>query len=108
MVAQAISGVPQRASKLSGKSHQVDAAREAILNLLQKATNSTEETNRRAAEIAEKLFHHLRVAEDRNVSLQAEVRLYRERSERAEKWLRRIYDEIEHRLIQQPKENLGP
>ena len=107
MIAQAISGAPRRASKPSGKPHQVDAAGEAILNLLQKATNSTEETNRRAAEIAEKLFHHLRVAEDRNVSLQAEVRLYRERSERAEKWLRRIYDEIEHRLIQQLKENLG-
>ena len=104
MVAQAISGVPERVSKPSGEPHQVDAAGQAILNLLQTATNTAEENNRRAAEIAEKLFHHLRVAEDRVASLQSEVRLYREKSERAEKWLRRIYDEIEHGLIQQPKE----
>jgi hypothetical protein len=80
------------------------AAGQAILSLLQNAANTTEANNRRAAEIAEKLFRHLRVAEDRVASLQSEVRLYREKSERAEKWLRRIYDEIEHGLIQQPKE----
>jgi hypothetical protein len=103
MVAQAISGVPERASKPSGEPHQVDAAGQAILHLLQKATNSTEESNRRAADIAEKLFHHLRVAEDRIASLQSEVRFYRERAERAEKWLRRIYDETEHLFIEEPK-----
>jgi hypothetical protein len=105
MVAQAeamISGRPERAKKPLGELHQVDAAGQAILSLLQKVANTTEANNRRAAEIAENLFHHLRVAEDRIGSLQSEVRVYREKSERAEKWLRRIYNEIE--LIQQPKE----
>jgi hypothetical protein len=104
MVAQAELGRPERANRPSGEPHPVDAAGQAILSLLQKAANTTEANNRRAAEIAEKLFHHLRVAEDRVASLQSEVRLYREKSERAERWLRRIYDEIEHGLIQQPKE----
>src|SRR5262245_23379965 len=104
MSAQAISGVPEKANKPSGEPHQVDVAGEAILSLLQKATNSTEENNRRAAEIAEKLLHHLRVAEDRIAALQSEVRLYREKSDRAEGWLRRISDEIEHCFNQRPKD----
>jgi uncharacterized protein YlxW (UPF0749 family) len=105
MVAQArptISGIPERARKPPGEPHEVDAAGQAILSILQKATNSTEENNRRAAEIAEKLLHHLRVAEDRIASLQSEVRLYREKSDRAERWLRRISDEIEHCFNQRP------
>lgn len=104
MVAEAISGVPERTRKPSGEPHQVELAGQAILSLLQKATNSTEESNRRAAEITEKLLHHLRIAEDRIASLQSEVRFYREKSDRAEKWLRRIYDETEHLFIQEPKE----
>jgi len=34
--------------------------------------------------------------------LEAENRLYRERSERAEEWLRRIYSEIQDNLIRKP------
>jgi len=104
MVAEAISGVPERTRKLSGEPHQVELAGQAILSLLQKATNSTEESNRRAAEITEKLLHHLRIAEDRIAALQSKVRLYREKSDRAERWLRRISDEIEHCFNQIPKD----
>jgi hypothetical protein len=104
MAAQAISGVPEKANKASGEPDRVDAAGQAILSLLQKANSSTEESNRRAAEIAEKAFHYLRVAEDRIASLQSEVRFYREKSERAGKWLRRIYDETEYLFIQESKE----
>jgi hypothetical protein len=104
MVAQATSRVPERASNPSGKPHQVDAAGQAVLTLLQKATDTAEANNRRAAEIAEKLFHQLRSAEDRIASLQSEAQFYREKSERAEKWLRRIYDEIERHFIQEPNE----
>jgi uncharacterized protein YlxW (UPF0749 family) len=104
MAAEAISGVPQRASKPSGEPHQVDLAGQAILSLLQKATNSTEESNRRAAEIAQKLLHHLRIAEDRIAALQSEVRLYREKSDRAEMWLHKISDEIEHCFNQLPND----
>ena len=35
---------------------------------------------------------------------EAEVQLYREKSERAEDWLRKIFTEIEDRLINQPQE----
>jgi len=104
MAAEAISGVPQRASKPSGEPHQVDLAGHAILSLLQKATDSTEESNRRAAEIAQKLLHHLRIAEDRIAALQSEVSLYREKSDRAEMWLGRISDEMEYCFNERPKD----
>jgi cell fate (sporulation/competence/biofilm development) regulator YmcA (YheA/YmcA/DUF963 family) len=45
-----------------------------------------------------------RAAEDRIAELEAEVQHYREKSERAEDWLRQISTEIEDRLINQPEE----
>ena len=107
MVAQAgamLSGVPEKASKPSGELDQVDAAGKAILSLLQKASNITEADYQHAMEMAAKLSNRLHAAEDRIASLQSEAELYRERSERAEEWLRRIHDEIERQFIQQPKE----
>ena len=104
MVAQAISGVPEKANNPSGEPYQADVAGNAILTLLQEATSTTEEKNRRVAEIVEKALHHLRVAENRIADLQSEVRLHREKSERAEKWLRRIYDETERLFVHEPKE----
>ena len=46
----------------------------------------------------------LRVAEDRIAELEAEIQHYREKSERAEEWLRKISMEIEDRLITEPVE----
>ena len=54
--------------------------------------------------MAEKLLHRLRAAEDRIASLQSEAQFHCEMSERAEDWLRRIYDEIEHQFIRQPQQ----
>jgi hypothetical protein len=107
MVAQAVAavpGVPERAKTPSGEPHQVDAAGQAILSLVRKASTITEANNQRAAEMAEKLLHRLRAAEDRIASLQSEAQFYCEMSERAEDWLRRIYDEIEHQFIRQPQQ----
>ena len=42
--------------------------------------------------------------QDRIADLEAEVRLYREKAERAEGWLSRISMEIEGRLINEPEE----
>jgi hypothetical protein len=62
--------------------------------LLAKRANS-----RHALETAQKLSRQLREAENRIGELEAEVQLYREKSERAEEWLRKISTEIEDRLI---------
>ena len=51
--------------------------------------------------MAQKLSHQLRASEDRIAELEAEVAAYRERAERAEQWLHRVYTEIEDRFLRQ-------
>jgi len=55
-------------------------------------------------EKAQRLSRQLQAAQDRIAELEAEVRLYREKAERAEGWLSRISTEIEDRLIDEPEE----
>ena len=83
---------------------QLDSAGQAILKLLHKAADTAEANSRRALETAQKLSSQLRTAEDRIAELEAEVEHYREKSERAEEWLRKISADIEDRLISQPEE----
>ena len=54
--------------------------------------------------MAQKLSHQLRAAEDRIAELEAQVDLYREKSDRAEQWLHKVYTEIEERFIRQAEE----
>jgi hypothetical protein len=85
---------------------QFDSAGESILALLKKTTGLAEGNSRYAVEIAQKLSHQLGVAENRVAELEhriaeleTEVQLYRDRSERAEGWLSKISNEIQHRVI---------
>ena len=81
---------------------QLDLAGQAILSLLDKAARAAEASTRRAVETAQELSGQLRAAENRIAELEAENHLYRERSERAEEWLRRIYSEIQDNLVRKP------
>ena len=81
---------------------QLDPAGQAILKLLHKAADAAEANSREALETAQKLAGQLRAAEDRIAELEAEVQHCREKSERAEEWLRKISMEIEDRLISEP------
>ena len=86
----------------SSDASQLDSAGEAILKLLRKAAGAAEAHSRQASETAQKLSSQLRAAEDRIAELEAEVHHYREKSDRAEEWLRKISMEIEDRLISEP------
>jgi hypothetical protein len=86
----------------SSDASQLDSAGQAILKLLHKAAGAAEANSRRALETAQTLASQLRTAEDRIAELEAEVHHYREKSERAEEWLRKISMEIEDRLISEP------
>ena len=77
----------------------LDQAGQAIVGLLQHAANLSNEQCERAVNLAHKLSIQLRAAEDRNNHLQAERDQLQDRAERAEEWLRRVYHEIEERLI---------
>ena len=54
-----------------------------------------------ALDMAQKLSHQLRAAEDRIAELEAEVGMYRDKADRAEQWLHRVYTEIEDRFLRE-------
>ena len=83
---------------------QLDKAGQTILKLLHKAAGVAEQNSRHALDTAQKLSHQLRATENRIAELEAEVELYREKSDRAEQWLHKVYTEIEERFIRQAEE----
>ena len=89
------------AASTPGHADQLDAAGETILRLIHRAAGVAEENSRHAVEMAQKLSHQLRASEDRVAQLEVEAATYRERAERAEQWLRRIYSEIDNRFLRQ-------
>ena len=87
-----------------GSVDKLDRAGQTILKLLHKAADVAEQNSRHALDMAQKLSHQLRAAEDRIAELEAEVELYREKSDRAEQWLHKVYTEIEERFIRHAEE----
>jgi hypothetical protein len=84
-----------------GDADQLDKAGHTILKLLHKAAGVAEANSKHALDMAQKLSHQLRAAEDRIAELEAEVQLYQGKSDRAEQWLHKVYTEIEDRFLQQ-------
>ena len=78
---------------------QLDKAGHSILSLLHKAAGVAEKNSQQAMEMAQKLSHQLRAAEQRIADLEAESERHRDRAERAEQWLHKVYSEIEERFI---------
>ena len=87
----------------SGDGDRLDNAGQSILRLLHKAAGVAEENSRHAVDAAQKLSHQLRAAEDRIAELEAEAVAYRDRAERAEQWLHKVYAEIEDRFLRQKR-----
>ena len=97
----------QRSSDQDGGADQLDKAGQSILHLLHRAAGVAEENSRHALDMAQKLSHQLRAAEDRIAELVAEVAAYQDRAARAEQWLHKIYTEIEDRFPRQEKRRNG-
>ena len=97
---------PAAKSAVSKDADQLDAAGQTILTLLHKAAGMAEENSKHALDLAQKLSHQLRAAETRIAGLEANVRYYQDRTERAEQWLHKIYSEIEERFFR-PKDMRG-
>jgi len=76
-----------------------DRAGNAILGLVNRAAVTVEADFQAARETAEKLADQLRVAHDQINKLEAKVRYYQDRADRAEKWLNHISSEIEQRFL---------
>jgi hypothetical protein len=86
---------------------QLDTAGQTILQVIHRAAGFAEENSRQALEMAQKLSHQLRAAEDRIAELEAEVDSYQEKADRAEQWLHRVYTEIEDRFLKESNAQRG-
>jgi len=88
-------------------SDQLDTAGQTILQLINRAAGVSEENRRHTLEMAQKLSGQLRWAEDRIAELESELDSYREKADRAEQWLHRVYTEIEDRFLRQSNGQRG-
>jgi hypothetical protein len=95
---------PTAKNAISSDASQLDSAGQAIMRLLHKAAGVAEANSQHALDMAQKLSHELRAAEDRIAELEADARTYQERAERAEQWLHKIYTDVEERFIKRPEE----
>ena len=91
--------VPFARNSAPNSDDTLDSAGQGILILLQRAARIAEENKQRALSVAHELSLQLRSAEDRIKDLEADVRHYRDRADRAEKWLYQIAQEIEQRFF---------
>jgi hypothetical protein len=67
--------------------------------LIGKAADVTRSNLERAAEASHELADRLRAAQERIADLEAHLRQSQDRAARAEKWLARIYGEIENEFF---------
>jgi hypothetical protein len=88
-------------NNVPGDVDQLDKAGETILQLVHKAAGVAEQNSSRALSMTQKLSDQLRAAEDRIAELETQSVTYRERADRAEQWLHRVYTEIEDRFLRQ-------
>jgi hypothetical protein len=84
----------------TGNTDKLDAAGHSILRLIGKAVGITEEYTQDVVKAAEKVAHELHAARDRIAELEEELLAHRDRADRAEQWLDRIYKEIDEQFVQ--------
>jgi peptidoglycan hydrolase CwlO-like protein len=88
-----------KAKNRDTETDQLDRAGHAILGLVSRAADTTQSDLRAAREVAEKLADQLRAANNQINELNASIRYYQARLERAEKWLYQVSSEIEERFF---------
>jgi peptidoglycan hydrolase CwlO-like protein len=88
-----------KAKRKDTEADQLDRAGHAILGLVSRAADTSEADLRAAREAAEKLADQLRAANNQINELNASLRYYQDRTDRAEKWLYQISSEIEQRFF---------
>jgi hypothetical protein len=90
---------PPAKNEISDGGDLLDKAGQSILGLLHRAAGVAEENSQHALGVAHKLSLQLRAAEDRIKDLEADMKHYQDRADRAEKWLYQISLEIEQQFF---------
>src|SRR5262245_9736431 len=91
--------IPDAVEAKNTEADVVDRAGNAIVALVNRAAGIAEADLVATRETAEKLADQLRAAQGRINELEANVRYYRDRTERAEKWMHQISSEIHQRFL---------
>jgi hypothetical protein len=99
-------GRPDASGSVSNGQDTLDKTGQEILGLLQRAAGMAEKNSQHALGIAHKLSLELRAAEDHIKKLESEIQYYKERSSRAEDWLRQIASQIQAQF-QSPADDLA-
>jgi hypothetical protein len=88
----------------------IERSGQAVVALLQKAAETANANAERAMDLAQKLSLQLRAAEERMRDIELDMRHYQDRghyaeqrAQRAEKWLVRIYKDIDEKFFEQKK-----
>jgi hypothetical protein len=82
-----------------GDSDSVDNTGSAIIDLLQRAADTSKENCQRAMDATQRLALQLRAAEDRVRDLEADVGHYKDHAARAEEWLLFILRQVEQQFF---------
>jgi chromosome segregation ATPase len=98
------SSMSREGTSPSGDDDQLNAAGGKIMSMLQQASSLAETRTRGATEDAQRLSQQLGATRSRIEELEAEIKYYQDRADRAEQWLHRIYLEIEARF---PASHIG-
>jgi len=83
----------------SGGPDPLDGTGQNVVGLIQRAAITAQGNSQHVLDICHKLQLQLRGAEDRIRELEENILLYKERANRAEKWLHKISLEIEQRFF---------
>jgi hypothetical protein len=96
---------PVAQEKRSNFADPLDTAGQTIVGLLQQAAGMAEENSRHALDVAQRLSRQLEDAKGRIRELEADVKYYQDRAERADQWMAQISSEIQQRLLVPPAPN---
>ena len=90
---------PETVVPFSNGPDPLESAGQSVLGLLERAAGIAEKNIQRAVGVAQKLSQELQSAEQQIRELEEDVRYYRDKADRAEKWLRHISSQIEQRFF---------
>ena len=90
---------PRKSAARSDPVDRVESVGQKILEFLNQAAEDAAANARQALDVAEKFSRQLQIAEERTKDLETDLRHYKDRAERAEKWLSYISSEIEQKFF---------
>jgi hypothetical protein len=90
---------PETGAPLRKGPDPLESAGQSVLGLLERAAGMAEKNIQHAVGVAQKLSQEIKTAEQQIRELEEDVRYYKDKASRAERWLRDISSEIEQRFF---------